>query len=199
MERKARQLMEILDDELKHHPRHIIHRDYKIYNNAFASRIDNHPPYINLRIQNPRGRAKPTQEDMHAEFKIILDLYQIPVIPQQIYPFEEHMQSLGFEIPPIDREGRCYGSQPGDQYAGSVIGNLTLENYQAVFNTILDAFGSALERKHEFMRPYGTAAKDHRGWMLKELKGKTAWLFDIFKKVYPGEQPRPPPKRRSLF
>lgn len=199
MEQKARKLIEILDDELEHHPRHVIHRDYKIYNGAFASRIDNHPPYINLRIQNPRGRAKPTQEDMHAEFKIILDLFQIPVIPAQIYPFEANLHVLGFEIPAVDLAGICYGSQPGDQYAGSVKGRLTLENYHAVFNTILDAFGTALERKHEFMRPYGTAAKDHRGWMLRELTGKTAWLFDIFKKVYAGEQPRSPPKRRPLF
>lgn len=197
MERKIKDLMQIIDDELDHHPKHAIHRDYKIYDGAFASRIENHPPYITLKIKNPRGRAKPTYEDMHAEFQIILDLYQIPAIPEHIYPFEKNMKHLGFEIPPIDLAGRCYGSQPGDQYSGSVKGKLTLANYQTVFRAITEAFSTALERKHKFMRPFGAAEKDHRGWMLKQLKESTEHLFGIFKKVYAGEKQAL--KRRKLF
>lgn len=200
MERKARQLMEILDDELNHHPPGYVSRNYVIYNDAFASRRKSQPPYIWLKIQNPRGRKgkpKPTDPD---EFKIILDMYQIPFIPAHISAFEERLTNNGFEIPPVDLEGRCYGGEPSDFYAGSVKGELTLENFDRVFKAITESFQETLQKRDKYQRPGRAPGKDNRGWILEALTEKIQWLHQRFKKVYAGETPRPPPpKRRKLF
>ncbi len=197
MERKAEDLMQILDDELDHYPRGYISRNYTLYSDAFASRRESHPPYIWLKIENPRSRKKPTQADINADFKIILDMYQIPFIPANISAFEERLTNNGFIIPPVDLGGRCYGGQPGDFYAGSVVGELTLANFDNVFTAIIESFQETLQKRDKFQRPNWAEGKDHRGWILKALTKKIEWLYGVFTKVYDGEQPLP--RRRKLF
>lgn len=199
MERKVKELMQILDDELGKHPKGIVSRQYMIYDDAFASRKESGPPYIWLYIENPRGRANPTKKDSFAEFSIKLELRKTPYIPERIYPLDQRLQALGAEISLPDMAGDGYHFQPGDVIQGSITAKLTLENYNKVFQTILDAYQSALAAS-DYLRPYrgrDSAVKDHRGWILKDLCAKLKWLNGVFQKVYSGLPPSPARLRKK--
>jgi len=203
MERNIEQLIRALDHETGCRKRGKVNRDYVLYQDAYANSRESHPPYIYLRIRNPRGKANPTSADKYAEFKVILELEKPPVI-EQVVPLEETLKILGFEIPPVDSEGNCYGGEPGDMYAGSIKGMLTLHNYPSVFTVLINSYTEAHKRRHEFMRPFEQGAKDNRGWILKELLNKLDWTYQILQSVYKNAQPLTPRetrirKRRKLF
>jgi hypothetical protein len=195
MERKIKDLMQILDDELKVHQKGYVSRQYKIYADAFASRNESGPPYVWLNITNPRGRAKPTREDCDAEFSIKLELYKTPYIPDKIYALDPRLQALGAVISPPDMKEDSH-FQPGDVIQGSITAKLTLENYNNVFQTILAAYRAA-SASSDYLRPFmgrESRIKDHRGWILKQISEKLNALHSIFKKVYTGLPPPEPQK-----
>lgn len=203
MERNIEQLIRVLDHETGCRKKGKVNRDYVLYQDAYASSREAHPPYIYLRIRNPRGKAKPTPADKYAEFKIILEIEKPPVI-EQVVPLEETLKVLGFEIPPVDLKGQVYGGQPGDMYNGAIKGMLTFHNYPSVFTVLINLYTEAYERRQEFMRPFEQGATDNRGWILKELLGKLNWTYQILNSVYQNAQPLTPRetrirKRRKLF
>ena len=182
MERKARQLMEILDDKLDHHPPGYTYRNYSVHIDFLTAAKERYPPLINLIINNPRarkGKSRPRfpAKDQDEVFKVVLEISNPPFLGSE--QFDQFLTENEFTAPEQDTTTHFPYYGQGRLCQGSTRGELTLVNYDRIFSHTVDMY-------------------DMLGWerISKSLDG----LHKIFKKVYEGEQPRaPPPKRRKLF
>jgi hypothetical protein len=182
MERKATQLMEILDKELNHHPKGYVYRNYPVHVDYLTAAKERYPPLINLIINNPRarkGRSRPRYPARFQDeiFRIMLEIVHPPFLASE--QFDHFLKAHGFTAPEQDTTTHFPYYGQGRLCKDAIQGELTLENYDGVFTHMVDMY-------------------DMLGW--ERISKRLDWLHQVFKKVYAGETPRPPPpRRRKLF
>lgn len=174
--------MEILDDELKHHPSGYVYRDYSVHIDYLTAAKERYPPLVNLIINHPRarkGKSKPRFPPRFQDetFRILLEITHPPYLASA--QFDQFLTAEGFTAPKQDTTTHFPYYGQGRLCDGSIRGELTLENYDRVFTHMVSMY-------------------DMLGW--ERISKKLDWLHQRFKRVYEGETPRPPPpKRRKLF
>ncbi|MBW3004432.1 hypothetical protein KY310_01205 [Candidatus Woesearchaeota archaeon] len=182
MERKAITLMQILDDELKHHPPGYTYRNYSVHIDYLTAAKERYPPLINLIINNPgarKGSSRPRfpAKDQDETFRVVLEISNPPFLGSDA--FDQFLRAQGFTAPEQDTETHFPYYGQGRLCKGSARGELTLVNYDRIFTRFVEMY-------------------DMCGW--ERLSKKLDWLHKIFQRVYSGEQPRRPrPKPRKLF
>lgn len=173
MERRAKDLMQILDDELDHHPKGYVYRNYDIYTDYLTAAKERYVPLINLMINNPGGRVGKSapmypRRNQDETFKIVLEIVHPPYLGNQ--NLDQLLVNNNFQTTELDTETTYIYYGKNVLCKGSITGELTLNNYDQVLGGLANTFRLL-------------------GW--NNLGKRLGWLHKIFKKVYTGLPPAP--------